>query len=62
MESNEKLLNVEEAALFLGISPKTLYQYVSMKKVPCIKFGNCLRFSQEQLWQWVKEHIVEPVL
>ena len=41
----DRLLDVNEAAAMLGLSPKTLYQWAYERRVPVVKlFGRALRF------------------
>ena len=41
----ERLLNVNDAAQMLGISPKTLYDWARERKVSSIKLFGSLRFK-----------------
>ena len=50
----QKPLTLKEAALFLNLSPKTLYGYTSKKKIPFIKRGK-LYFYLHELEAWLKE-------
>lgn len=49
-------LSAEEAAVYLGISINTLYQYTSKNKIPFYKKDRLLRFSTEDL----DEFILDP--
>lgn len=49
------LWRVEEAAEFLGIRPKTLYEWVRTDRVPYRKLGFNVRFDPEELEEWVRE-------
>ncbi len=44
-----KLLNYQEAAEILNLSPQTLRQWVSGERIPFIKLGKAVRFSQEMI-------------
>ena len=49
-----ELLNINQAAELLGISPGTLYHWVSERRVPHIKLGlRCLRFRRGDLAAWI---------
>ena len=50
----QKPLTLKEAALFLNLSPKTLYGYTSRKAIPFIKRGK-LYFYLPDLEAWLKE-------
>lgn len=49
------LWRVEEAARYLGIRPKTLYDWVRRGRVPHRKLGFNVRFDPEELERWVRE-------
>lgn len=48
------LWRVEEAADYLGIRPKTLYEWVRTGRVPHRKLGFNVRFDPEELSDWVE--------
>jgi len=47
------LWRVDEAADFLGIRPKTLYEWVRQGRVPYRKIGFNVRFDPAELESWV---------
>ena len=49
------LWRVEEAADYLGIRPKTLYEWVRLGRVPYRKLGFNVRFDAQELDAWVAE-------
>ena len=50
------LWRVDQAADYLGIRPKTLYEWVRTGRVPYRKLGFNVRFDPEELESWVGEH------
>lgn len=48
------LWRVEEAAEYLGIRPKTLYEWVRSGRVPYRKIGFNVRFDPEELERWTQ--------
>lgn len=46
------LWKVDEAARYLGIRPKTLYEWVRTGRVPHRKLGFNVRFDPEELREW----------
>lgn len=46
------LWKVEEAAAYLGIRPKTLYEWVRLDRVPYRKIGFNVRFDPDELARW----------
>jgi excisionase family DNA binding protein len=48
------LWRVEKAAEYLGIRPKTLYEWVRQGRVPYRKIGFNVRFDPEELAEWTE--------
>lgn len=44
-----RLLNVKEAARFLGTTDKTLYSKIWRREIPFIKIGRSVRFDLKDL-------------
>ena len=44
-----RLLNVREAAQFLGLEVDTVYKKSRLREVPCVKVGRALRFDVKAL-------------
>jgi excisionase family DNA binding protein len=56
----KRLLNVSEAAEYLGIEEKTLYNWVSLRKIPHVKLGHkLLRFDVNELEGWIEGNTVK---
>jgi len=49
------LWRVEEAAEYLGIRPKTLYEWVRLDRVPYRKIGFNVRFDPDDLARWTEK-------
>ncbi len=56
------LLSVGEAADYLGISPGTLRNWLSMRRITYVKVGRLTKLSQDTLDRYVAEHTVEAVI
>ncbi len=54
MVQPKEVMNVREASQYLGISPDTLYKYVSMERIPAFKLGNRWRFKKTVLDEWME--------
>ena len=54
-----KLLTMDEASVYLGISKLTLYGWVSARKLCFIKVGRLVKFKQEHLDRWIDQHTVK---
>jgi excisionase family DNA binding protein len=50
----KEVMNVREASQYLGISPDTLYKYVTLDRIPAFKLGNRWRFKKTVLDEWME--------
>jgi len=55
MADSREVMNIRQAAQYLGVSPDTLYKYVGEQKIPAFKLGNRWRFKKSKLDQWMEE-------
>lgn len=53
--SSDRTLDIKEAAEYMGVSQKTLYNMCSKKKIPHRKLGARILFSLMALDRWGKE-------
>ena len=51
--SEPLLLRPAEAARFLAISPRKLWELTNMREVPFVRIGRSLRYPREALLGWV---------
>ena len=59
----ERLLTLDEAAAFLSVSPRTIYEVTSTRgrkrrehPLPVVRLNaKCLRFDREELEAWIKK-------
>jgi len=49
-----EVMTVDQAAQYLGVSPDTLYKYLSEGKVPAFKLGNRWRLKKTTLDRWME--------
>lgn len=49
------LLRPAEAARYLAISPRKLWELTNAREVPAIRIGRSLRYPTEELRTWVAE-------
>ena len=57
MERQKEVMTLREASEYLGISPDTLYKYLSERKdarFPAFKLGNRWRFKKDLLDRWME--------
>ena len=50
----ETPIQLNEAAVFIGLTKATLYRYVKKKEVPYHKKGNRLYFFKSEISDWIK--------
>jgi excisionase family DNA binding protein len=65
MRSNEivgkRLLNVREAAEYLGLEIDTVYKKSRLRELPSVKVGRALRFDVMALQRFIEEHTIETI-
>jgi excisionase family DNA binding protein len=61
MNIQKEVMNVREASQYLGISPDTLYKYVSSARIPAFKLGNRWRFKKTILDTWMERKSSVPI-
>lgn len=54
MAEAPEVMNIRQASEYLGVSPDTLYKYVSEERIPAFKLGNRWRFKKTVLDQWME--------
>jgi len=56
-----RLLNVREAAQYLGLEVDTIYRKARLREVPCVKVGRALRFDVQALEQFIEKHAIDAI-
>ncbi len=56
-----RLLNVTEAAHYLGLEVDTVYKKSRMREVPSVKVGRALRFDVKALEQYIEQHSIKTI-
>ncbi len=54
MSDPPEVMNIRQASEYLGVSPDTLYKYVSENKIPAFKLGNRWKFKKALLDRWME--------
>ena len=49
-----EVMNIRQASHYLGVSPDTLYKYLSEGRLPAFKLGNRWRFKKTALDRWME--------
>lgn len=54
----ERLLTIEDVAVWLGVSKAWVYDHVTRRKplLPCLRFGELTRFRKDEIEEFLKEH------
>ncbi len=55
MADAREVMNIRQASQYLGVSPDTLYKYVSEEKIPAFKLGNRWKFKKSILDHWMED-------
>lgn len=61
-EELREVMDIRQAADYLGISPDTLYKYSAEGFVPAFKLGNRWRFKRSRLDEWMDQRSSEWAL
>lgn len=54
MSESPEVMNIRQASEYLGVSPDTLYKYVSEERIPAFKLGNRWKFKKTILDSWME--------
>jgi excisionase family DNA binding protein len=54
MIDSPEVMNIRQASEYLGVSPDTLYKYVSEERIPAFKLGNRWKFKKTILDSWME--------
>ena len=54
MADSREVMNIRQAAQYLGVSTDTLYKYVYEEKIPAFKLGNRWKFKKTILDAWME--------
>ena len=57
----KRLLNVQQAAQYLGLEVDTVYKKSRMRELPSVKVGRALRFDVRALERYVEQHTIETI-
>ena len=57
----KRLLNVQEAAEYLGLEIGTVYKKSRLRELPSVKVGRALRFDVVALQRFIEEHTIETI-
>jgi len=49
LEISKRYANIKELSVYIGLSVKTLYEFVNLQKIPSIKYGKKLLFDLQDI-------------
>jgi excisionase family DNA binding protein len=52
----KRLLNVGEAARYIGLEVNTVYKKSRLRELPSVKVGRALRFDVKALDRYIEQH------
>ena len=56
-----RIISIQEAADYTGLSVQTLYKMVSQRRIPFVKMGRLTKFDVGLLDTWIKQNTVMPM-
>lgn len=56
------ILNIDEAADFVGLAKSTLYKRVCRNRIPYLKIGSRILFESSALLRWARSHAISPIV
>lgn len=62
MADPREVMNIRQASHYLGVSPDTLYKYVSEERIPAFKLGNRWKFKKSILDTWMENQSLNSEL
>jgi excisionase family DNA binding protein len=62
MADAREVMNIRQASQYLGVSPDTLYKYVSEERIPAFKLGNRWKFKKSLLDSWMEAQSLSPAV
>jgi excisionase family DNA binding protein len=55
LDTTPYLLTYQDAASILGLTPQTLRQWVSERKISYVKIGSAVRFKKEHIDEFIEK-------
>ena len=61
VSESREVMNVRQASQYLGISPDTLYRYITEGDIPAFKLGNRWKLRKTILDRWMERKMSQVV-
>lgn len=52
-----EILTIEEVAIFLRVSERTVYDWAQKGKIPCGRLGSSWRFKRSEIMKWIEDKL-----
>ncbi len=62
VSESREVMNVRQASQYLGISPDTLYRYITEGEIPAFKLGNRWKLRKTILDRWMERKMSQVVV
>ncbi len=49
----DQLLTIQQVAVYLNVSPRTVRRLVARRSLPCHRFGRVVRFNERDILRWL---------
>ena len=59
VNESREVMNVRQASQYLGISPDTLYRYITEGEIPAFKLGNRWKLRKTILDRWMERKMTQ---
>lgn len=56
---DKKFISPKELSVILGLSLATIYRFIMKRKIPFHKIGNSLRFSRNDVIEYLNKHRID---
>jgi excisionase family DNA binding protein len=57
--SEGEILTINQVAIYLKVTERTIYRLAAVKKIPAFKVGGTWRFSRSDIDSWIKQQSME---
>jgi len=57
MVTYENLMTIEELALYLKVTKRTIYEWLKLHKVPAVKLVGQWRFRKDKIDAWLEKQM-----
>jgi len=54
-DNSNRLINIDELSLMLGVAKNTLYDWCAIRKIPHYKLGKLTKFKVDEIEVWLTE-------